>query len=214
MFMGRVAGFPMLTTAQRRDRLRQRLIEATERLVAAGGLEAVKARELAREVDCSVGMIYQVFADLDDLLLVVNARTLEALDAVMSRAGGGAGGDPRARLQALGKAYLDFALAENRRWRALFEHRLPAGRAVPDWYTERLEALFRHLREPLAALLPGLSPPALADVANALFSGTHGVVILGLDGKLGRVPPEVIAGRVRFLIDAALVGAPSAACLP
>jgi AcrR family transcriptional regulator len=201
----------MATTAERRERLRGRLLEATERLIEGGGIQAVKARDLAAEVDCSVGMIYQVFADLDDLLLAVNARTLEALDRVMAEAAAGAGEEPAPRLQALGQAYLDFALAETRRWRALFEHRLPEGRPVPPWYTERLEALFRHLREPLSRLLPGRSAPELADIANALFSGTHGVVILGLDGKLGRVPPEVIAGRVRFLIAAALDGAEAAA---
>jgi AcrR family transcriptional regulator len=204
----------MATTAERRERLRERLIEAAEAAIAGGGFEAIKARDLATAAGCSVGMIYQVFQDLDDLVLTVNARTLDALDAVMADAAETGGPDPVARLQALGTAYLDFALKESRRWRTLFEHRLPEGYPVPAWYSERLETLFGHLRQPLAQLLPGRSAETLADAANALFSGTHGVVVLGLDGKLGRVPPEVIAHRVRFLIAAALAGAAVAAPTP
>lgn len=196
-----------MSTETRRAELRERLLDAAEAAIDEGGLHAIKARDLADVAGCSVGQIYNVFSDLDDLILSVNLRTLMALDLAMGRAAGDVGLDPVPRLQALGQAYLDFALSRPRRWRALFEHRLPDGYPVPDWYAERLDQLFGHLRGPLALLLPDRRGEALGDVANAMFAGTHGIVLLGLDGKLGKVSPTVIARRIQFLIGAALVGA-------
>ncbi len=61
-----------------RQRLREQLIDATERLIAAHGLGALRARDLAQAAGCALGAIYTVFADLDALVLTVNARALSS----------------------------------------------------------------------------------------------------------------------------------------
>ena len=68
--------------------------------------------------------------------------------------------DPQAdaikRLTHLALAYTDYAAAHTRRWRALFDHRLPEGRAVPTWYPANLTRLFVYIEEPLRKLAPAL----------------------------------------------------------
>ncbi len=192
--------------ADRREQLRGRLVEAAEAAIEEGGLAAVKARALAETAGCAVGAIYNVFPDLDGLILAANQRTLEALDRVMTGAAAGAD-EPAAQLVALAEAYLDFAVRETRRWRALFEHRLPEAYPLPDWYGATLDQVFGHLVGPLERLFPDRPADEVREMAHALFAGTHGVVVLGLDGKLGRVGREVLSGRVRFLVRAALAGA-------
>ena len=61
--------------------LRERLIDAAERTVAANGLAGLRARDLAREAGCAVGTIYNVFEHLDELILCVGWRTLAMLDS-------------------------------------------------------------------------------------------------------------------------------------
>src|SRR5262249_10067582 len=61
----------------RRRKLRDALIAAAERTIEADGLRGLRARDLALRVGCAVGAIYNVFADLDDLVFAVNALTLE-----------------------------------------------------------------------------------------------------------------------------------------
>ena len=61
---------------ERRDRLRQALIEAAERIIDERGLAALRARDLAEAAGCAVGAIYTAFPDLDSLILEVNRRTL------------------------------------------------------------------------------------------------------------------------------------------
>lgn len=46
---------------ERRERLRMALIDAAEATIAADGLAALKARDLAREVGCALGAIYTAF---------------------------------------------------------------------------------------------------------------------------------------------------------
>src|SRR5262245_49994610 len=117
-------------TDQRRARLRDTLVGAAERTITQHGLGSLRARALAEEAGCAVGAIYNVVEDLDDLVLLVNARTLAALErdlVAADRAGEPAEGPNAAiaRLVRMALAYLDFAAAQTPRWRTLFEHRMP-----------------------------------------------------------------------------------------
>ena len=74
--------------AAKKETLRNKIIELAEMKIATGGLLALRARDLATEAGCALGSLYNMFADLDDLILHVNARTLVAIDAQMARAAG------------------------------------------------------------------------------------------------------------------------------
>ena len=194
-----------MDTTERRLRLRDALISAAERTVEARGLSGLKARSLANEVGCAVGAIYNVVADLDDLVLAVNSRTLAALEGDLIAAGqkeapDGAGG-PIDRLVRMGTAYLAFASAHTLRWRALFEHRAPEGKALPDWYLDEQMRLFGYVEGQLCELQPHLPAQRVALLARTLFSAVHGVVMLGLEEKLHAIPPGSLREQVTFIIS-------------
>jgi len=196
----------MTKAAERRQQLRDALISAAERTIEAHGLGGLKARALAVQVGCAVGAIYNVVADLDDLIIAVNSRTLAALErdlAAAERASDAAGeAAPVDRLVRLGTAYLTFAIGQRVRWRALFEHRLPAGKCLPEQFLEDQRRLFRYVEEPLGELQPHLSDEQRALAARSLFSAVHGVVMLGLEEKLQTVPSEILAEQVAFIVSA------------
>lgn len=189
-----------MRTEERRAGLRQALLEAAERTIAAHGLKALKARALAAEANCAVGQIYNVWPDLDSLIIAVNARTLDDLDARLVAAG--ATGEARAVLLAQADAYLDFARHNGQRWRAVFEHRLAAPRPLPDGYREQQARLFSHLDVPLRALLPGLPSAQRAALGRSIFSAVHGVVWLGLEQLLGPQSEDDLRRQLRALIAA------------
>jgi AcrR family transcriptional regulator len=195
------------TTDQRRARLRDALVSAAEQAVARQGLGALRARALAEEVGCAVGAIYNVVEDLDDLVLLVNARTLTALERDLSAAddAGEAADGPNAaiaRLVRMALAYLDFAAAQTPRWRTLFEHRMPPGREVPAWYREQQQRLFAHVEELLLELQADESRVRRGLLARSLFSAVHGLVVLGLEEKLQTIPLPVLREQVRFVVTA------------
>jgi AcrR family transcriptional regulator len=197
-----------MNTSERRQSLRDALIDAAERAIATNGLDGLKARELAAEVGCAVGAIYNAVDDLDDLVLAVNTRTLAALERAVGAALGvepNAGSSPQtaiAHMIRMALAYLDFAAANTARWRALFTHYLSKRRPVPDWYRAEQRRLFAFIERPLRALQPALPSADALLLARSLFSAVHGIVILGLEDKLGIVPLEVQRAQLRTVVGA------------
>jgi AcrR family transcriptional regulator len=196
----------MTKAAERRQRLRDALISAAERTIETHGLSGLKARALAFQVGCAVGAIYNVVTDLDDLIFAVNSRTLAALERDLAAADqvsdAAEAAAPVDRLVRLGTAYLTFAAAHRVRWRALFEHRLPVGKCLPEQYVEDQRRLFRYIEEPMGELQPQLSDERRALVARSLFSAVHGVVMLGLEEKLQALPAEILREQVTFIVSA------------
>jgi AcrR family transcriptional regulator len=192
----------------RRSLLHEKLVEAAERTIAARGLPALKARDLAREAGCAVGAIYNVFPDLDGLILAVNMRTLALFEAAIAGSGEGAapscGSEADAAVNDLARlalAYLAFAQAHAPRWRALFQHRMASGQ-VPEWYRAEQGRLFRYIEVPLARLCPDLAGEERTLRARSLFSSTHGIVSLGLDEKLMALPPAALARELEAVVRA------------
>ena len=191
-------------TVERRGELHTALIAATEKIIAADGIDAVKARALATSVGCSVGAIYNVVPDLDALILAANARTLAAIDASLQTVSLDAADSLSAgsRLALLGLGYLAYAADHPRRWSALFAHRMASGNPVPQWYLAQQATMFGQVEGPLAALRPDLPPAERALLARSVFSAVHGVVSLGLSGTLVSVPLEVQKMQLVVIVEA------------
>jgi AcrR family transcriptional regulator len=188
--------------AGRRTALRDALIDSAERIIAERGYQALRARELAQDVGCALGAIYNVFPDLDGLIVAVKARTLDALDAEIAKkidadAVPAAGEPAMKRMQTLAQTYLAFASERPKQWQALFEHRSPHANVA---YHARLRQIFVHIERPLEAIMPGASVRQRQLFAQALFSAVHGVVALGLDNRLGELPAELLAWQVRAIV--------------
>lgn len=203
-----------MTTEQRRAGLRRALLEAAERTVATQGLGALKARALAAEAGCAIGQIYNVWPDLDSLVIAVNARTLDDLEALLTAArapieaadGAAPGEEARAVLLAQAEAYLDFARHNGERWRAVFQHRLSGGRVLPEWYREHQARLFSHVDRPLQVLLPDVAPAERAGLGRSIFAAVHGVVWLGLEELLAPQSHDDLRRQVRAIMGALVDG--------
>lgn len=190
----------MTSHADRHAALRTRLIDAAERTIAAEGLAALRARDLACVAGCAVGMIYNVFAHMDELILCVGSRTLAMLGAALAAARATEGEESCeeavAELVRLALAYLEFAAIHTIRWRALFEHRMAPGRSLPEWFIEQQRGLFAQLERPLTALLPGFDRNTRQIFARTLFSAVHGIVALGLEEKLVSLPMPALRSQL------------------
>ena len=110
-----------------------------------------------------------------------------------------------ARFLKLGRVYLEFAARHWRLWSSVFEHRPRDSEALAA-YMGRLDAILTNIEQPLHALLPDLDPGARRGLARTLFAAVHGVVSLGLDGKLGPIGLEDLHEQIRSLLDATLRG--------
>lgn len=189
----------------RKADLRTRLILAAEAEIAEKGLLGLKARDVTQRAGCALGAIYNAVADLDELVMRVNSRTLERLGAALAPAS--AAGGPEAVTLALADAYAVFALENRRLWSALFEHRLPEGVEMPEWHRAEHEVLIARIGAPLRGLRPDLPEEEIRLRVRTLFGAVHGVVHLALQGRLVGVPEPLLRQEIAALVSALVAGA-------
>jgi AcrR family transcriptional regulator len=192
-------------------------LDAVERIVDAEGPEGLSARKVAACIGYTVGTLYLVFDNLDDLVLHANVRTLQRLHERMQAAAAAEAGEEtgaecgetdraRRRIATLARTYLEFATEYRGRWGLVFGRRLVGIETLPDWFRERVEAMFRSVEESLAELCPGLDRRQLSLAARALWSGVHGVCVLNLEGSLAAVGSHPVDALLDSLVDNYLAG--------
>lgn len=171
-------------TKARREDLRKKLLDLAEATIAEQGLGALRARDLAKAGECSVGAIYNVFTDLNGLILQVNRRTFLRLGKQVASAITDMESAPACeRLIALSHAYLDFAQNNYRLWNALFGIKMTTDSNIPEWYQSTLDLLFAHISKPVSEIFPDFSATDIQLMTRGLFSSVHGVVLLGLQQR-------------------------------
>jgi AcrR family transcriptional regulator len=183
-----------------REELRALALRAAGDIVAASGAAALSMREVARRIGYTVGALYIVFQNLDDLIVQLNEQTVIELRESLERIRGRAN-QPAQNLRLLVAAYLGYALLHTARWRLVFEHRLPEGQKAPASYAGHTAAIFalvgRHLQE--SGVVP--SDSSTEELATALWSGAHGICMLAVTGKLQLVTQASIQKLLDVLLD-------------
>ncbi len=189
-------------TKARHEDLRNRLLDLGEQVVIEKGLSALRARDLAKQANCSVGAIYTVFKDMNGLALQVNGRTFQRLGTAVAASITDMQNDPPCeRLVALSLAYLDFASENFNAWSSLFDIEMIAGPDVPEWYMNALADLFRHINTPVREIFPELSRKDSELMTRGLFSSIHGIVLLGLQRRISGVPLDEMARMITLILS-------------
>ncbi len=166
-----------------REQLQQMAISAAIAILNEHGVAGLSARKVAKSIGYTVGTLYLVFKNLDELLLYVNAATLDDLQrAIMQEAN--VHTDPAQILKTMALAYLRYAQQHSARWSLLFSHRLPANQPIPAWFEQKITSVFDGVKMPLQQLHPELNESALLQATRELWSGVHGACDLGLSDKL------------------------------
>ncbi|MGV4988035.1 TetR/AcrR family transcriptional regulator [Streptomyces sp. NRAIS4] len=177
--------------------LRDRLVDVGVELLAAEGPQALTLREIARRAGVSHGAPRRYFPTHRELLSAIARRGFADLADRVRGTPPPVSATPRARLAALARTYLEFALDNPGMYELMFRHDL-------------LESGHLGLREtslPLFGMLAGLvgevRPEANARrVAGALWANLHGIAQLWRWRSL-----QLALGEDDFgpLLDAALL---------
>ena len=188
-----------------REELHRMALDAAERIVAAEGYKGLSARKVAAAIDYTVGTLYLVFENLDDLVLQVNGRTLDMLfDWLVTRVGHA--GYPWDELRALADAYIAYAEQETPRWNMLFEYVAEKGNSLPDWYLLKLGKVFGLAETALRPLGDGRSALEIQQAARVLWAGVHGICTLKIRQRMDLAGGQTAEAMARMLIDNFLRG--------
>ena len=182
--------------------LRTALIDAGAELARVNGPDGVVLREVARQTGVSHNAAYRHFADRDELLREIASLAEAKLEqAMLRRLDEVAETDPaaraRARLRAVGRAYVEFALAEPGLFNVAFCKRDPEASDTTEDAAAYL-LLGRVLDELVSA--GTLSPEGRLGADVACWAAVHGLSVLLLDGPLHHLPPEEREGVMAKLL--------------
>ncbi|WP_337270340.1 TetR/AcrR family transcriptional regulator [Oryzifoliimicrobium ureilyticus] len=193
----------MAYTPAQKDETRRQIAEVCAQQIRDKGLAAVSARTVAGEMERAQSWLYKLFPDFDHVVLAANAITLAELDQRLSAtAEAHLHHDVAERFLALAMSYLQFSQDEPRRWAALFEHQMQQGRDLPLEHKQEHYILFRHVEAPLAKIMPNADRSLIHATARTIYSAVHGVVSLSLQGRLDRVPLDMLEKQLRMLTSA------------
>lgn len=184
--------------------LKDMAIAAGCEIIAKEGIRGFSARKMARNIGYSVGTLYNVFGDYDDIILHINAVTLERMKTFMHDYTDNAT-DAADILRRLSHSYASFAQKHPHSWMALYEHHLPPEKSVPEWYSSAIDTTFQPAEQALLALTN--NDTLQTDKATKiLWAGIHGICILGISGKLKATGAEPLSQMIDTFINIYIAG--------
>jgi AcrR family transcriptional regulator len=181
--------------------LRAALIDTAVDQARAGGADAVVLRDAARRTGVSHNAAYRHFADRDDLLAEVSGRGMAELEQRMRHRladlpDGDRGEPASARLRAVGREYVHFALAEPGLFATAFACARPEDGAPGQGPYGVLSTVLDELVT--AGALPAERRPG-ADVT--CWAAVHGFAVLCLQGPLRDLSEHEREAQLDGLLD-------------
>jgi AcrR family transcriptional regulator len=188
-----------------REEIQAMAIEAAIDILNKEGPGSLSTRKVARAIGYTVGTLYLVFKNLDDLILHVNAATLDELQADLIAVADDKL-EPVDSLKGMALAYFHFAQDHFARWSLLFTHQLADEAEIPEWFDAKVTAVFENVIIPLHEIRPDCDEKTCLQTAREIWSGVHGACDLGLKGKLslgGEYKAELM---IESLVENYLIG--------
>lgn len=179
--------------------LRRGLLDEALATIRAEGVDALTLREIGARLGVSRTALYRHFADKRALLAAVAAEGFLTLRQQLVTAWE-EGDRGRAAFEAMGVAYVRFAVANPSHYRVMFGGFVDPQASEPEWATEAAGA-FEALVDALAALRRDgrVRGDDTVTMARFVWAVVHGVAMLGIDGQLRE--PGGVEELTRYAIE-------------
>jgi AcrR family transcriptional regulator len=164
--------------------LRRALLEESLRTIEAGGVEGLTLRAVGDRLGVSRTALYRHFSDKPSLLAAVGREGFRMLRLELTAAWENGGGG-REGFEAMGLAYVRFAVAHPSHYRVMFG-RFAESCSKDEEFVQEARGAFQVLVDSLVsqqrAELVRQDEPVL--LARFIWSVVHGVSMLAIDGQL------------------------------
>ncbi len=172
--------------ARRSDHSREELytiiLAAAREIAEAEGLRGLTARRIADKIGYAPGTIYNLFVNLDDLIIRLRGETLDELYELISSVS--IDGEPDDILVNIARHYILYIHEHPKLWNLMFEHTLQDGQKAPEWYHEKSLRLLSLAEEAIAPFFFPEQEDERFHHAQVLWAALHGICSVQIAGKL------------------------------
>ena len=190
-----------------REEIKEMALNAALAILEKEGARGLTARKVAAAIGYTVGTLYLVFKNQQEMVLHLNALTLDDLNEWLELSSDRCLSDePRDCLQNLAEAYIDYAAEKSARWNLLFDTVAEEGSEMPDWYLQRLGRLFGRVERMLSPLSAQHDALEIERAARVLWASVHGICTLKIRHRLDLAGGQTTGEMAQMLIENFLRG--------
>lgn len=186
----------------KRTELRRQILNSSWETLNEKGGKALQIRNIAKECDCSVGTIYNVFEGIHEIILRLNIRSLRCLTekilAALKKTT-----EVKEGVRVMGNAYLDFAKTYPHQWTTLFERE--SVQSPPKWYVKEIDENLRKIEAVLIQKF-GLQNEDAIKLVGFFWAAIHGITSILLHKKTRIVERIIKEEDIDRYIDHCLMG--------
>lgn len=151
-----------------KDNIQNQLIKIGRQLVKEKGVEALTVRKLSEASGCSVGAIYNQFANMDNFLVVQNYMTLDELEKRLSKIPESA--NPYVDMNGFLQVFVDYVSENANLWYLLYSFHLRRNeRTYSYFYLRKVVKIVSNINKLLQRILPQMERPERILSAQVLW---------------------------------------------
>lgn len=185
-----------------REELYTMILDAARELADVEGLKGLTARRIAGKIGYAPGTLYNVFSNLDDLIIHLRGSMLDELFERLST--NMVTGESEAILINIARHYLDYVKEHPRLWNIMFEHTPPDDTVTYAWYHEKTLRLLGLAEQAIAPFFSEDQADERLHHVQVLWASLQGICYIHTAGKL--VIDEPAEGMAESLITKYIEG--------
>ncbi len=188
-----------------KEELANLIVDTAFKIIKEKGYQGVSARRIAEKIGYTVGTLYNVFTNLDDILLHVNNRILDMMMEKLAQSVRSVS-SPEERLYNFAREYIEFSKNNFHLSAMLFEYRFAEDQQIPDWYGGIIDRIYNLVGENIHEIAPHKTLEETRLLTSALWAGVHGMCVLSMKGKLHRTRINSVHAVIDMLLTNMLKG--------
>jgi len=190
---------------ENKDNIRKKLIEAGRSLVCAKGADFLTARKLSEASGCSIGTIYNQFANMDEFAIEQNKITIEELGTKFATAK--YGNDGYCNLMQMVEIFVAFVLDNRELWFLLYNFHLNKnGDTLPWNYRRKIVKLMKCADKDFRRMFKSLGEKRRLIMRKVFELGIFGFSAMLSTEMLGGMKPANRNNLCRIFANTFLAG--------
>jgi len=163
------------------EQIRHMAISAVVEHLQCHGVDHLSLRKVAATIGYVPSTLINIFGSYQYLLLAVSEQTLLQLAAQLQVI---KPTTPKQTIEQMALVYSQFALANRRCFRLVFELTMTDDQPLPAALLGLIKSLFSDVESQLSQYFPLACEQEVETMSRVLWGGIHGLTCLSLDGKL------------------------------